>query len=177
VAGDLLEALGRDGGNLRETEVGVAELVVLADEAIGVGTADAGAVLAKLIPGEAEVVEHMRIADLLETLRARRRTTAADGGERLLEPDSGAQILVFFTIHRRFSIGTLRKSEEVCCKEGSSARTSDRYQSEAAFSRLPATLFPTLLSRGGCRGPGWEREEFGGFGLCFVGEREIFEGL
>lgn len=76
VGGNLAIGAGRDAGNLREPEVSVAELGVLADEIIGVDTADAGVVLAELLPGEAEVVEHLGIANLFETLSAGSRATA-----------------------------------------------------------------------------------------------------
>ena len=61
---------GRDAGDFGEPEVGVAELGVLTNEAVGMRAADTGILFAEFVPGEAEVVENLRIADLLEALSA-----------------------------------------------------------------------------------------------------------
>ena len=90
-------------GNFREAEIGIAELLVLADQAVGMGTADAGIVLAKFFPGEREIVEHFGIADLLEALSARRGTTAGNGGEGFLETSPGAEVEMFFRVHKLIS--------------------------------------------------------------------------
>ena len=91
MGGDLAVGAGGDAGDFGEAEVGIAELGVLA--------ADAGVILAELVPGEAEVVEHFGIADLAEALGAGGRATAGNDGEGLLEPDPGAEVDSFFRIH------------------------------------------------------------------------------
>ena len=117
--GDLPEGLGRDAGDFGEAEVRVAELIVLLDEVIGVAAAEAGAIGAELVPGEAEVIEDAGIADVFETLGAGGGATAGDGGEGVLEASPGAEITVFFAIHRRFSERSIRNSEKTCWKQGS----------------------------------------------------------
>ena len=112
VGGNLAVGAGGDAGYFRETEVGVAELGVLTDEAIGVLAADAGIFLAKFVPGEAEVVEHFGIADLAETLSAGSRATAGDDGEGLLESDPGAEIDLFLRVHARVWETIVAESEE-----------------------------------------------------------------
>ena len=100
MGGDFAEGFGGDAGDFGEAKVGVAELLVLLDEVIGVAAADAGVLGAELVPGEAEVVEHVGVADLLEALGAGRGATTADGGEGFLETGPGAEILMFFIIHK-----------------------------------------------------------------------------
>ncbi len=56
-----------NGDDVSQIEVGRAKLSELADEAIGVGPADACVFGAELFPGEVEVFVSFRIADLLET--------------------------------------------------------------------------------------------------------------
>ena len=108
VGGDAAVVAGRDAGDFGEAEVRVAELGVLADEAIGMGAADAGVIFAEFLPGEAEVVEYFGIANLFEALSARGGATAGDDGEGLLEAGPGAEIDLFLRIHSRFSSGTFR---------------------------------------------------------------------
>lgn len=96
---DLAESFGGDAGDFREAEVGVAELLVLADEAVGVLAGEAGVILTKFFPGETERIEQFGIANLLEALRASGGTTAGDGGEGLLEAHPGAEVYLFFGFH------------------------------------------------------------------------------
>ena len=46
------------------SEVGIAELIVLLDDVIGVAATDAGVIFAELLPGKAEGSEYFGIADL-----------------------------------------------------------------------------------------------------------------
>ena len=62
------------------------------------GAADAGVVLAELFPGEAERVEHVGVADLLEALGAGGGAPAGDGGKGLLETQPGAEVEMFFAV-------------------------------------------------------------------------------
>ena len=115
--GDLLKGFGRDGGDFGEAEVGVAEALVLVDEVIGVTAADAGVEGAEFVPGEAEVVEHVGVADLLQALGAGGGTAAGDIGEGLLEADPGTEIDLLLRVHEGVSEMRFRFSGEVCCKE------------------------------------------------------------
>jgi hypothetical protein len=118
VTGDLLEGFGRDAGDFGEAEIGVAELIVLQDEVIGVAATDVSVVVAELFPGEAEVIEHVGIADLFEA-RGAGGATADDDGEGILETGPGAEITLFFATHGVFSHRSMRDWEKPCCKQGS----------------------------------------------------------
>jgi hypothetical protein len=118
VTGDPLEGFGRDASDFGEAEVGVAELIVLLDEMIGMAAADAGVFGAEFVPGEAEGIEHAGVADLLEALGAGCGATAGDGGEGILETGPGAEVELFFAIHERFSHRSMRDWGKLCCKQG-----------------------------------------------------------
>ena len=154
--GDFAEGFGRDSGDFGEAEVGVAELLVLLDEVIGVAAADAGVVGAELVPGETEVVEHVGVADLLEALGAGRGATAADGGEGILETRPGAEIALLFVIHEALlaSIDAERG--------GSLLQTGQLAESLASIDASPLLSGdclpprPTLVWHGRGGGAGWK---------------------
>ena len=98
VSGDLPEGAGGNARDFREPEVGVAELGVLTDETIGMRPADAGILFTEFLPRQAEVIEHLGITNLLETLGAGGGAIAGEDGEGLLEADPGAEIDVFFCV-------------------------------------------------------------------------------
>jgi len=116
--GDLAVGSGRDASDFGEAEVGVAELIVLLDEVIGVAAADAGVGGAELVPSEAKVIEDVGVADLFEALGAGRGATAGDGGEGILETGPGAEVTMFFAIHGAFSERSFPDWGKICCKQG-----------------------------------------------------------
>ena len=101
--GDLAVGFGRDAGDFGKAEIGVAELIVLADEVIGVAAADTSLVVTELVPGEAEVIEQVGIADLFEAQGASRGAAAGDGGKSSLKAFPGAEISMFFAVHEAIS--------------------------------------------------------------------------
>jgi hypothetical protein len=160
VAGDFLKGLGGDAGDFGKAEVGVAELIVLKDEVVGVAAGDAGAVLAELLPGEAEVIQHAGIADLPEALGAGRRATAGNGGEGVLEAGPGAEVALFFDIHEVFRNDRSGIGRGLVESRGVGGGTPARSIRNRAFRRsVPARLLTYLirLSRAGGGAAEWER--------------------
>jgi hypothetical protein len=177
MAGDLLEALRRDAGNFRETEISIAELIVPTDEGIGVWQADAGVVLAKLFPSGAEVVGQVGVADLFETLSARRRTTAGDGGERFPEPDPGAPIQVFFPIHGGFRVVRFGNRLRFAARKGVTSVLpigTNRKQLSLACSQPHSR--PNCRARG-MAGQGWRGRSLTGWSFVLLGKEKFWRAV
>ena len=184
VGGNLAIGAGRDTGDFGEAEVGVAELGVLADEAIGVRTADAGILFAEFLPGEAEVIEHLGIANLFEALSAGGGAIAGEDGEGLLEADPGTEIDVFLRVHGAFSSRTLRNSGYGLLGLKTLERSLRFVQNELVRSSLergrPAGLFRVAgsFSRPHClsgvpAGRGAEEGGIGGKWRGFIGKGKV----
>ena len=115
----------------------------------------------------------MGVADRFEALSAGRGTTAADGGEGILETGPGAEILMFFVIHKARSASIDAERRGGLSQTGQLAPVTgiDRCQ-PTAFRRLfaPSPNFSVAREGGGA---GREKGGKSEFGVCFVGDGKI----
>src|SRR5260370_32130852 len=91
-AGDQPESFGRDLHDLGEPEVVRAELVQVANEAIGMRPADASIVLTELIPSKSKLFVFPAIAHVLQTLRVGGRAAVGNHAESLMSSQPRVQI-------------------------------------------------------------------------------------